>query len=177
MLKATDIANFFISLSNSAEEGHITNMKVNKLVYFAQAWSMVTLKQKLFDEKIEAWPHGPVIPSVYNAFNQYKNHNINEPCGIFDENVLTSEQLDLLTDVALAYGAYSAAYLRGLTHKPGTPWNMVYEEHKRNVIPDKMIYNYFKKQPPMFKNSIEKENFVGYRDNEGYLVLPKELNE
>ena len=54
---------------------------------------------------------------------------------------------------------------------------MVYEERKRNIIPDKMICNYFKKQPPMFKNSIEKENFVGYRDDDGYLVLPKELNE
>lgn len=58
MLKATDIANFFISLSNSAEEGHITNMKVNKLVYFAQAWSMVTLNKRLStkNRSMAAWP-------------------------------------------------------------------------------------------------------------------------
>ncbi len=176
MLKAIDIANFFISLSNSATEGHITNMKVNKLVYFAQAWSMVNLNKKLFDEKIEAWPHGPVVPSVYNSFSKYKSHNIDKPCGIFDENNFTTEQIDLLTDVALAYGAYSAAYLRGLTHKPGTPWSMVYEEHKNNIIPNKMIYDYFKKMPPMF-NNLNNKNFIGYRDNEGYLVLPKELDE
>lgn len=176
MLQAIDVANFFISLSNSAEEGHITNMKVNKLVYFAQAWSMVNLKEKLFDENIEAWQHGPVVPSVYNSFSKYKSHNIDKTCGIFDENNFTNEQIDLLTDVALAYGAYSAAYLRGLTHKPGTPWSMVYEEHKKNIIPDEMIYNYFKKMPPIFSN-LKNENFIGHRDNEGYLVLPKELDE
>ena len=54
MIKAIDIANFFIDLSNSLEEELMTNLKVNKLVYLAQAWSLVRLGKPLFCENIQA---------------------------------------------------------------------------------------------------------------------------
>ena len=69
---AIDIANFFIDITQSKEEGYLSDLKVNKLLYFAQAWSLVRLGRPLFDESIEAWPLGPVVPNVYNAFKSIK---------------------------------------------------------------------------------------------------------
>ena len=69
-MKALDIANAFIV--SHADDGFITNMKLNKLVYFAYATALrdgVTL----FDDEIEAWQYGAVIPEVYSAFSRTYN--------------------------------------------------------------------------------------------------------
>lgn len=176
MLKAVDIANFFVDIANSMDEETITNMKVNKLVYFAQAWSLVELKQPLFKEQILAWPHGPVVQSVYDAFKPCGSNNIESVCCDYNQDIFTVEQLELLTDVALAYGKYTAGTLRKISHKKGSPWERAYEEHKRNVISEDSIREYFAKLPKLPKCAL-KENCIGYRDADGYLVLPKEWDD
>lgn len=65
----TDIADYFIALSN--ETGSlITNLKLQKLVYYSQAWHIAMFETSIFEEEFEAWIHGPVLPEL---FNQYKN--------------------------------------------------------------------------------------------------------
>lgn len=71
-MNALDAANFFVELANAEEDGRMTNLKLNRLVYFAQAWSLEKFSRPLFEEEAEAWQYGPVIPSVYRAFR---------PCG------------------------------------------------------------------------------------------------
>ena len=177
MLKATDIANFFIDVSNSMDEEIITNMKVNELVYFAQAWSLVKFNTKLFNENIEAWEHGPVIPSVYQAFRPCGSKNIEMTIGEYDESIFTSEQLNFLADIALTYGKYTAAALRNISHKPGSPWAQVYEKKKNNIITPESMKKYFSalSELPDYKAATQK--IIGYRDAEGYLVLPKDWND
>lgn len=178
MHKAIDIANFFIDLTNSMDECHITNMKVNKLVYFAQAWSMVKYNKKLFDENIEAWKYGPVIPSVYNAFKICGSQNIAATYGDYNQDIFSSEELDLLVDVALTYGKYEAFVLRDMTHEDAGPWDRVYEERKNNVIPDELIKNYYSKSKHSLPDyELKSEAYVGYHDEDGHLVLPKEWDD
>lgn len=177
MLRAIDIANFFIDLSNSFEEELMTNLKVNKLVYLAQAWSLVRLNKPFFTESIQAWQYGPVIPSVYNTFKVCGANNIESICGEYNQNIFTPDELDLLIDVAMQYGQYTASALVNITHKPGSPWSNVYEEHKHNIISTDSIKEYFSKLKPLPSFKLNEENFIGYRDKEGYLVLPKEWND
>lgn len=179
MLKAIDVANFFIELSNSFEEDLITNMKVNKLVYFAQAWSLVRLNKSLFDEDIQAWTYGPVIPSVYNAFKPCGKNNIEATMGDYTPDKFNDEELELLMDVAMQYGQYTAPALVNITHKADSPWAKVYADHRNNVISNDLIKEYFSALTPLPKFSVEvkEDDFVGYRDEDGFLVLPKEYDD
>ncbi len=116
---ASRVAEYFISRSNQ-EKKPITNKKLQKLVYYAQVWSLVLNKEKLFNEKIEAWIHGPAIPSLYKKF---KNFEFN-PIVFETENVkfnFNKRQSDLLNSVWKVYGKYNAEYLEALTHSE-LPW-------------------------------------------------------
>lgn len=97
---------------------NITTMRLQKLVYYCQAWSLVWDEQLLYDEKIEAWANGPIVPKLY------KNHR-----GIFllDEwpngnpKKLSTKQKDSVRAVFKFYGGKSGHWLSQLTHKE-SPW-------------------------------------------------------
>lgn len=177
---AIDIANFFIDITRSKEEGYITDLKVNKLLYFAQAWSLVRLGRPLFDESIEAWPLGPVVPNVYNAFKKYKSNNITKVHGTYSPDIFSDEELQLLIDIQREYGKYAASTLVDMTHKKGSPWEQVYDGSK-HVISNDSIKEYFIKENPLGTfdtHTIEHREAVGYRDpSDGLLVLPVEYND
>ena len=61
---ALTVADYFLYKANK-EKKPITNKKLQKLVYYAQAWSLVLNNKKLFSEPIEAWVHGPAVRSLY----------------------------------------------------------------------------------------------------------------
>ncbi len=65
----SDIAEYFIYLSNKSDR-HITNLKLQKLVYYAQAWHLVFFNRKLYDAPIEAWIHGPAVRSLYKKYKR-----------------------------------------------------------------------------------------------------------
>ena len=68
---ALTVAKYFIDRANK-EKKPITNKKLQKLLYYAQVWSLVLNKEKLFSERIEAWVHGPAIPIVYKKFRSFE---------------------------------------------------------------------------------------------------------
>ena len=67
MARAIDAANFFITIMQGDEE-RLTNKKINKLLYYVQGHSFLRLGHQFFDEDIQAWDHGPVVPSIYHTF-------------------------------------------------------------------------------------------------------------
>ena len=84
MSSVFDAAKFILK-----ETKAVTAMKLQKLCYYAQAWSLVWDEAPLFDDKIEAWANGPVIPALYDQHRgQYSISDLD--CG--DENNLTPEQ-------------------------------------------------------------------------------------
>jgi uncharacterized phage-associated protein len=67
---AEDVARYF--LLRVLEDGdYITNLKMQKLVYYAYGWTLVKHGQRLFDDPIQAWPSGPVVPALYALLSRY----------------------------------------------------------------------------------------------------------
>lgn len=143
---ALEIANFYVQLLNSLPDNSIDNLKLNKILYYAQGWSMVRLNRPLFSDKIVAWDYGPVIPSVYHTFKCCGSNPIEEPTEYFDENRLASEELDLLIDVYSNYGRYTGWALKDMTHKKGTPWDNVYKRGENKEITTDDMKSYFSSQ-------------------------------
>lgn len=65
MYKSRQIADWIIHKTH----GNITHSKLQKLLYYCQAWHYTIFNEVLFDERIEAWAHGPVVPSQFSRFN------------------------------------------------------------------------------------------------------------
>ena len=79
-MPALDIANYLIYLSEMIGEP-LTNMKLQKLLYYCYAWFLVDKnnEEQLFDEEIQAWQYGPVIPLVYDVYKIHGADNIQFP--------------------------------------------------------------------------------------------------
>ena len=67
---AQTVANHFVELLH--DQGGISNLKLQKLLYYAQAWHLALYGEPLFRDRIEAWVHGPVVPPVFGAFKHNK---------------------------------------------------------------------------------------------------------
>lgn len=74
MPSALDVANYFLSIQE--QESDITDLKLQKLCTYAQAFSLAALGRPLFEEDVQAWTHGPVIESLYKAYSRYGNQVI-----------------------------------------------------------------------------------------------------
>lgn len=98
--------------------GSISAMKLQKLVYYAQAWSLVWDEKPLFKNRIEAWANGPVVPDLFAAHRgEYVVER--EPKGA--AKVLTRDERDTVDAILRTYGDKSANWLSALTHKE-KPW-------------------------------------------------------
>lgn len=178
MLKAIDVANFFIYLMPEADN-EITNLKLNKLIYFAQGYNIQRHNKPLFKDEIQAWQYGPVVPSVYHEFKGYKNSHIPKPTKNFDIKKYSEEDKELMLDVAREYGKFTGEALRDITHQSNSPWSQVYEPNKKSIkIPISYIQEYFDRLPSIEMKELifDDDAFIGYRDEEGFLVLPKEYD-
>lgn len=115
------VANFFLS------KGSMSNKKLQKLVYYAYAWTLALLNEDknninytLFNESIQAWVHGPVCPDLYN---QYRNMGWDEipKCTFRHEQSFSEEELDIMNQVWDVYGRFTGNELESLTHQE-EPW-------------------------------------------------------
>jgi len=147
------IANYF--LDRAAQEGApVTQMKLQKLVYIAYGWALALTNNRLFDEPIEAWEHGPVIRSLYDEFKRFGGAPIRERAIEFNlDGFETTEPrvpdsdadtVMILDKVWAAYRRFSGWQLRQKTHEPGTPWSVTYDPKERDrVISDEVIRPHF----------------------------------
>lgn len=177
-MDAKMIANHMLYIMNDAFDD-LTNMKINKLLYFAQGHYLSKYGEPLFDDGIEAWDHGPVVPAVYFAFKRYGDDPI-KGYHVSAIPAVTEKMEDILYGVARKYGKYTASALRNMTHVVGSPWDQVYHAGKRHSeIPLPMIREYFsglEELDPAAK-SFKENDFIGYRDSGGVLVLPREWDD
>ena len=92
-------------------------MKLQKLVYYSQAWSLVWDEAPLFSEEVEAWANGPVVRSLYAQHQgQFRVHEWNG-----DPTKLTDIQRETILKVLEFYGPMPAQVLSELTHSE-EPW-------------------------------------------------------
>lgn len=175
MIRAIDVANFFISLFDCFEEDNdLTNMKINKLLYYAQGHSYERLGKPLFNDDIEAWENGPVVNGVYQNLKQYNNNTVSAVIGDYNPDVFSSEEVELLLDIAREYGKYSASTLRNMTHAKGTPWQNAFDGSYHKQIPQEDIAEYFMSNDVLSSFECDPEIETIGRTENGCLILPKE---
>ena len=103
----------------------ISTMKLQKLVYYCQAWSLVWDDEPLFTEDIQAWVGGPAVPELYARLKgQFK---INSSSINGDSKVLTKVQKDTIDVVLEGYGSKETQWLQDLTHLE-RPWKDARQE-------------------------------------------------
>ncbi|KQV60124.1 hypothetical protein ASC95_01200 [Pelomonas sp. Root1217] len=142
MQTAADVARYFLSLADEEAGDTLSNLKLQKLLYYAQGFSLAIDDQPLFGERLEAWTHGPVVPDVYHLFKSYGSGPIPLP-GDFDPMSLDAGTRELLDEVYEVYGQYSAWKLRNMTHDED-PWKDAYDEEPSSQIPHGALQRFFK---------------------------------
>lgn len=131
---AIDIANYVISKStNPTGADKVTNLKLQKILYFLQAAFLVERQESLIAESFQPWAYGPVVPEAYRFFNQFGYKPIERPVSeftintsdngfnvvenSFDEQRINAEDRELIDKYYQSISRYSAGQLIDLTHE------------------------------------------------------------
>ena len=155
---ATAITNDFLQLAE--QDGRpLTQMQIQKLIYFSHGWSLALNDQPLSIERFEAWDYGPVIRRLWERLRRYGSKPVTElVCDYalvngkfktFHPTMETSKtvtsigtSMDIVRTVWRKYGHFSAIELSELTHIPEGPWAAA-RKSGEPYIPDRSIKKYF----------------------------------
>lgn len=140
MFTIFEVADEFLSISS------MTQKKLQKLCYYAQGLYGALTDEKLFNEELEAWIHGPVSPLLYNKYKGYGCFNIPKK-ELKDEN---QELKEIIEQIYRIYGKLDGDQLEYLTHKE-KPWrkargNLEPYEPSNEIISFEDMKNYFKEK-------------------------------
>lgn len=141
MLTAKDVAEYFLASSGDEGQDLISNLKLQKLVYYAQGVNLALYDEPLFHEEIEAWMHGPVVPSLYHDYKVNGDKAIEPPTDI-DYTKYSQQEREVLDEVYSFFGQFSAWKLRNMTHEE-RPWKEA-NENGCGVITHSAMREYFK---------------------------------
>lgn len=139
---AVYIARKVVNMTNTEQGDSITNLKLQKLLYYLQGFWLAYYGVPLFDDDIEAWMYGPVVPRVYEAFKERGKRAI-EPT---DEEfpLATSDEESFFREVYDTYSQFSAVALMGMTHGEA-PWSTT-PMGRGSVIGKDKLRDFFKKR-------------------------------
>ena len=143
--KVLDVCQYVINYSNEKDYG-ISNLKLQKILYFIQAYFLISKPSRCcFEDRIEAWDFGPVVPKAYRKYKQFGSSDI--PRVIDFENTnnnsyITNEDKNLINTVIDKFADFSATDLVGLTHNQ-SPWIDAYIPHMNREITTDAIKEYF----------------------------------
>ena len=137
LIAPNKIADFL--LVESRERGEIlTNLKLQKLIYYAQAWYLALRDKSIFDEDVQAWVHGPVLPSQYHRFSLYRWQPIVSE--ITRPEIGDKEVESHLYEIIEVFGTETAVALERMTHQEA-PWI----EARNGLPPDAICTNVISK--------------------------------
>src|SRR6478735_8493369 len=105
--RALDVARWFVAWA-AEEDADLSNLKLQKLLYYAQGWHLALRGEPLFREDLQAWSHGPVVPSVYRAFRDFGSGDILLDQPEFDWDDYDPTTSELLVRVWNTYGGFGA---------------------------------------------------------------------
>ena len=134
------------------EEGiPVTQMKLQKMVYFAHGIHLALYGNPLIKETFQAWKYGPVVRDIYNSFKFYGSQPISDTIYLFSTELLEADLKNLDENACKAIEitwntlkGLNAAQLSNWTHKEGSPWRAAYIEGVNEVaIPNESIQHYF----------------------------------
>jgi uncharacterized phage-associated protein len=146
MTNVASVAHYF--LQRTIDDGElISPLKMQKLVYYAYVWVLVKLRIKLFDESMQAWPNGPVVPSLYHLLKGCGSSPIDVELLNEYKDEFSVDVLGVIDDVYNKYQTFTAFELVGLTHSE-TPWKNAREglsatDMSSNEISDEDIVKFY----------------------------------
>lgn len=149
-----DICRYIINACH--EQGYsVSNLKLQKLLYFAQGYSLAIVDKPLFNEEFEAWDFGPVVPVAYRNYKIFGANCIPKIQYYYDINYDNDTFLDkieydkkyyndieqtIMDNIVKTFGRYSANELVKITHSQ-PPWINCYK--KKTIIEKEEIKEYF----------------------------------
>jgi uncharacterized phage-associated protein len=156
------VANFILDFCQDRGRT-VTNLSLQKIVYFCHVWSLVFLRRPLVRHKFEAWEFGPVLPYLYREFRELDRAAINRRATHLDlidgKKKVVEYKFDpdtdrLLREIVDFYSRLSAGDLVNLSHAKGGPWHTVWH-HRGAINPgmkidDTEITNFYSKAPSPF---------------------------
>lgn len=109
----------------TASDESLSNLKLQKLLYYVQAWNLAFRNTPLFEGKFQAWVHGPVSRQIYNRFSGsktlYSDIHIDDVTDGFDPDSLDADEKSHIDKVLSVYAKYSGPQLEEMTHRE-RPW-------------------------------------------------------
>jgi uncharacterized phage-associated protein len=124
MITINQLCDYIITKISASGET-MSNLKLQKLAYYADAWYLAFFDEKLVDEGFQAWIHGPVSRAIYNRFSSskslYSDITIADCTPEFDLSSIPAAAAAHIDSVLEVYGAFSGAQLEDMTHKE-EPW-------------------------------------------------------
>lgn len=145
MYDVLSVADAILKIAKSRGR-QLTPMQLVKLTYIAHGWSLGLRDKDLFQNRIEAWQYGPVIPDLYHATKSYGRTEIPFDA-VGDANNIDMDENDVkfLEAIFDKYGHLDGISLSYITHKADTPWSRVYNPHQRHIeIPDNLIQQHYR---------------------------------
>lgn len=140
---AAAVANAFLKLAKDSGS-ELSNMQLQKLVYFAHGFTLALLDKPLIYSDVQAWQYGPVYPKLYKKLRRYGSGRVTELLDSEDEIPVPSDFSEVIKGVWKAYGSMSAGQLSARTHAPDTPWSLSWAEGEYTKISDDRIKAHFK---------------------------------
>lgn len=140
--KALDIAKKLICLAQNDEPNGgelLTNLKLQKLLYYQQGFHLAFFGTPLFEEPVESWMYGPVVPSVYDEYSKYGSASLPVTTQAI---TLTDDEEKLFNEVFDAYREFSAIGLMNKTHSE-RPWIEAVPHDRGTVITQDSMKAYF----------------------------------
>ena len=140
MAKAKDVAEYLLWIQGDGKECEefITPLKLQKLLYYCQGFSLAINSKALFPEMIYAWDHGPVVPTIYHDYKANGAGPIPQPVD-FNLKRLSKQEKELIDMVWNVFKKYSALALREFTHHE-PPWK---NAKKNGLISKGSMREYF----------------------------------
>lgn len=140
MASVKDVAAYILQ-----EHGPVTTMKLQKLCYYSQGWSLAWDGEPIFSEKIEAWANGPVVYELFDAHRGMFRLSRGDILG--NPEALTNDQRDTIDAVLEGYGDWTAQQLIDKSHAE-RPWREAREglapgDRSRTVIDLDVMQDYF----------------------------------
>lgn len=142
MCAVNEVAKYFLTLGDEEAGDLVSNLKLQKLCYYAQGFHLALFGKPLFEDSIEAWTHGPVVPELYHAYKQHGSGAIPMPQGFKVESI-NKDVRELLDEVYNTYGQFSAWKLRNMTHDEA-PWVEAFGRYPGAEISRSSMQDFFK---------------------------------
>jgi uncharacterized phage-associated protein len=144
--KVYAVANCILEKIEKMNVHDVTNLKLQKLLYFANGIHLSLYDVPLFSNKIYAWKLGPVVKDVYYRLNSYGNNVITARLRTINSDTskdiiiryddFTEEEEKSIIITCLAYGNKKANKLVEITHQDNTAWKKVYQKDKKDILID-----------------------------------------